>query len=387
MKKHLLFIAFASLFTTLASATDLYVREGGAGGAYSTISAAITASANGDRIIIQPKAGTTAYIENLTINKSLTFVSETNFGRYIVEGNVTISPLAGRVVIMHNMNLVGGVSVPSATTAGRTTVSIYNSLAGSMDASQVNTTLNLSGCTVSDGVSSSHGRYTSNNLGGLSVYHTALDTSLAADDVEIFGNIIGNGIYVNQKNYAFKILNNFITQGLVNVYGVKNGSNNEITNNVIMGSDQSPVIVILPAGNTGAVSIMNNVLNSLFGSPQVSNANSNATVNASYNMSGMAFTTSTNVTSANNTGSASMTTNTITYTVTGANVNAGSTATAYTDLDLSRNDIGNFGGSNSWANYWPTGVGNKAQVNYLVTPRIITTGTTTLNVTGSGFSK
>ena len=81
MKKQLFFIAIASLFTTLASATDLYVRNLGAGGAFSTVSAAIAQASDGDRIIIQPKTNGSAYVENLTINKSLTFVSETNYNK------------------------------------------------------------------------------------------------------------------------------------------------------------------------------------------------------------------------------------------------------------------------------------------------------------------
>ena len=72
MKKKLLFIAIAGLFNLMANAADLYVRATGAGGAYTTVSAAITAANNGDRIIIQPKIDGSAYIENLTINKSLT---------------------------------------------------------------------------------------------------------------------------------------------------------------------------------------------------------------------------------------------------------------------------------------------------------------------------
>ncbi len=39
MTKKLLIIAFAGLSSTMAFAADLYVRNGGAGGAYSTVSA------------------------------------------------------------------------------------------------------------------------------------------------------------------------------------------------------------------------------------------------------------------------------------------------------------------------------------------------------------
>ena len=83
MKKQLLFIAIAGLFSSMASAADLYVRDLGAGGSYATISAAITAASDGDRIIIRPKASNLPYIENLTIDKSLSFVSEINFSRYV----------------------------------------------------------------------------------------------------------------------------------------------------------------------------------------------------------------------------------------------------------------------------------------------------------------
>lgn len=61
MKKQLLFSTIAMLFSVVASAADLYVRDFGAGGAYSSISAAITAAVDGDRIIIQPKAGGIPY--------------------------------------------------------------------------------------------------------------------------------------------------------------------------------------------------------------------------------------------------------------------------------------------------------------------------------------
>ena len=86
MKKIVLFSAIASLFTTITSAADLYVRENGANGAYATVSAAITAATNGDRIIIKPKTANAAYVENITINKSLTFVSETNYQKYKLQG-------------------------------------------------------------------------------------------------------------------------------------------------------------------------------------------------------------------------------------------------------------------------------------------------------------
>lgn len=74
------------------------------------------------------------------------------------------------------------------------------------------------------------------------------------------------------------------------------------------------------------------------------------------------------------------------YTITGGNVNAGNPAVQYTDLDLTRNDAGHYGGSNSWANYFPADNGGKPQVNYFTAPRTILS-TSTLNVSGSAYSK
>lgn len=387
MKKQLLFIAIAGLFANLTSAADLYVRENGANGAYSTITAAITASVNGDRIIIKPKTGGAAYVENLTINKSLTFVSETNFTKYILQGSIAITPLAGRIVTIHNI-IAGNVTISSATTGGRTTLNMFNSNMAFIDTAEINTTTNLSGCTVENETIISHGRCTGNMLGAMFI-NSGTDTSLAADDIEIIANVLNFGISNGQKNYAFKFLNNYLPRGSFSIYEVKNGSTNEITNNVSItegaGNYGERIYVGLATGNTGNILVYNNVL-ATGNDYIIYNNNTNATISAYNNQSQDAFLVN-NVANQGSNTQASLTINSTTYTVTGANINAGSTATEYTDLDLTRNDIGNFGGSNSWSNYWPANVGNKPQINYLSTPRTINVGTSTLNVTGSGYSK
>ena len=111
-----------------------------------------------------------------------------------------------------------------------------------------------------------------------------------------------------------------------------------------------------------------------------------ATVTASYNVSTNAFVTEGAITQSNNFGAVNMNFDNTAYTVTGMNANAGNPALIYTDLDLTRNDAGHYGGSNSWENYWPADGGGMPQVNYLVTPRAIL-NSSTLNVKGSGYSK
>ncbi len=395
MKKQLLFIAIASLITTVASATDLYVRDLGAGGAYSTVSAAIAAASDGDRIIIKPKTtGTGAYVENLTINKSLTFVSETIYNRYFIKGTINITPQAGRVVTISGLSsgnfTIYNVTVSGPTIGGRTTLNLLNCDLNNVDNSSANTTTNMSGCTVGGYVFFSHGRLTGNNAQRITAYNTSVDTVLAADDIEIIGNFSAFVIMNQQSSYSFKFLNNF-TSGF-NIFASKPNSSNEIINNTIYepnGGDIAPIYLTGNGdpGSGGNVAIMNNAISFVVVQTNACiQTDGIATVTASYNVSTNAFLTEGTITQSNNTGAVNMNFDNAYYTVTGGNVNAGNPALIYTDLDLTRNDAGHYGGSNSWENYWPADGGGMPQVNYLVTPRAILS-TSTLNVSGSGYSK
>lgn len=396
MKKQLFFIAIASLFTSIASAADLYVRDLGAGGSYSTISAAITAANDGDRIIIRPKAGSLPFIENLTIDKSLSFVSEINFSKYILQGTITVTPAAGRVVTINNLQISGtnAISVSADTTGGRTTLNLLNSTTAAVNTGVANTTLNMSGCT-SGAIALTHGRITGNKITSVTINTTTIDTDPSTDDIEIIANafsVTGIAINLNQKNYNFRVLNNFAGTGIITISAVKNNSTNEIINNVISSTNTSnannSIQVSSPAGFTGLVSILNNVfyyIGPTYGTFYPVTA-SGVSCYVYYNVSNYSVTMPT-ITNSGNNNVASFSLNTSTYTVNGLAANTGSPEDDFADIDLSRNDRGNFGGSDTWANYWPTTVGNKPQVNYLKTPRRIYTGTTEMNATGSGYSK
>ncbi|AZA84396.1 hypothetical protein C1637_06020 [Chryseobacterium lactis] len=392
MTKKLLTIALTGLLSTTAFAADLYVRNAGAGGAYSTVSAAITAASDGDRIIIQPKINGTAYVENLIINKSLTFVSETNYNKYIIQGNVTISPAAGRVVTISSLSsgISGGYTLEAsgATTGGRTTINLYNCDLNNVFTYQVNTTTNISGCTVKESLIFSHGRCTANKANYINIYSQAEDTSLATSDVEVYGNVSKSGISNAQLNYNFKFYNNFCTGFIVSNF--KAGGSGEIINNTVYNpnpGDFGPFYISLNGPIPGNITIMNNAGSFVVGQTNacIKNESTNVNVTATYNLFTNSFVTQGTMTQSNNSGAVNMNFDNTAYTIAGMNVNAGNPAINYTDLDLTRNDAGHYGGSNSWANYWPSDNGGKPQVNYLVTPRTISSGT--LSITGSGFSK
>jgi hypothetical protein len=396
MKKQLLFMAIAGLFTSMASAADLYVRDLGAGGAYPTISAAITAAVDGDRIIIRPKAANLPYVESLTIDKSLSFVSETNFAKYLVQGTVFIVPTAGRVITINNMNLSSIFSVSAATTGGRTTVNVFNSTLGAnVDAAKANTSLNMSGCVVTTGIAMTHGRLTANRCESITASGTTIESSQSADGIEIIANLlVGGGISINEKNYSIRVLNNFCYNYGMAVQGIKTGTTNEIRNNVLNEGTYSALYFDLATGSQATFSVLNNILTTsttLTNYAEVHNNNTGgATVYAMNNASASAFTTiGTAVATGNIGGLSTLAFSSSTGTVSGSSaiINGGTADDDYADIDLTRNDIGNAGGSDSWSNYWPTTPGNKPQVNYLNTPRRIYTSTTEMNATGSGHSK
>lgn len=237
------------------------------------------------------------------------------------------------------------------------------------------------------GISFSHGRITANKAQGISVNSTTTDTVPATTDVEVYGNKSDFGLTHSQSNYNFKFYNNFCRG--VFVYAIKTGSSNEIINNTIYdpnGGDVAPFFINLNNGNTGNIAIMNNAASFVVGQTDVCiRNNNNATVTASYNVFTNAFVTEGAITQSNNSGAVNMNFNNTDYTISGMNVNAGNPDVSYTDLDLTRNDAGHYGGSNSFANYWPADSGGKPQVSYLLTPRTVTSGT--LNITGTGFSK
>ena len=394
MKKQLLIIAIVSLFTTLASAADLYVRDFGAGGAYATISAAITASSDGDRIIIRPKAGGIPYLENLTINKSLSFVCETNFVKYLIQGTISITPAVNRVINFSNLNLTSSITVISATTGGRATLNVFNStIGGDLNAGQLQTSLYASGNVITGAITLTHGRCTGNKCNNIILTGSSVvETIPATDDIEIIANSItyysGEAINIYLKSYNFKLLNNYLAGGYIYITNIKAGGSNEIRNNVVNSSSSYPIYINLASGNSGFISVLNNVLN-YTSSTKIYNLSgtSQASVYAFYNMASTSFGVQSVTSQSSNVGNASITTNDATYSVTGANVNAGYPEDDFADIDLTRNDIGNWGGSNSWSNYWPTSVGNKPQVNYLNTPRRIFVGTTTMNANAAGHSK
>lgn len=389
--KYLFYVLICIMSIGKIKSADLYVRDLGAGGAYATISAAISAANDGDRIIIKPKTGNVPYLENVTINKSLTFVSETNFSKYYVQGTIYIIPATGRVVNIHNMYAFQSSIATTLTTitGGRCTINIINCTVDTvidMDNTK-NVTANVYGSTFT-GLYFLHGKIIGNDGGSILLYNDA--SPYANSDVYISGNKVFQ-ITSDTASYPINIMNNDISTTSSNpliISNLKTGSTNTIQNNRISAGSYHTLSVIVSSTSTGNIIITNNILNSTSGSANKINVNTAApTVIANYNLSSTTFSTTGVDIQSNNISNASYNLDLTNLTSSGAIVNAGVPDEEYQDLDLTRNDIGPLGGSNSWANYWPSNAGNKPRVMFLNTPRRVYLGTTSIQAEATGISK
>src|SRR5690554_1947736 len=96
------------VFYIQSFAADRVVEEFGFPPAYSSIGAAVAAAEDGDRIIIKNRAGNIPWIENITINKSLQFLSHANDDFFIVQGDYTIEFIPGLEVDIVGMRNTSG---------------------------------------------------------------------------------------------------------------------------------------------------------------------------------------------------------------------------------------------------------------------------------------
>ncbi len=214
MKTKITILALVASFFT--NAADLIVQENGPSGTYPTISQAITAAANGDRIIIYPKIGDNPYIEDLTINKTLEFASAQDAVRYKIQGNITLVPLNNRRITILGAHLTSG-SILGTGSGWRTDVNIMNCLleGGNINLSNQFYSNIASNILNSGDITISHGRIIGNDLisDTESLIAVSSSTSINNDTVEIIANkctrisCISNNVFLNVYNNFIKKIN------------------------------------------------------------------------------------------------------------------------------------------------------------------------------------
>lgn len=391
----------------LLLAADRIVQHNGPIGTYGSISAAITAAADGDNIVINNRQDALPWTENLTIDKSLTFVSAVDNIQWLLNGTVTIVTAESRVITIVGMKNTGSILKSGAVPVNRTKLNItYSEIPGSITlVSGVDLFL---GSSKAGNLTFSYGKIIGNELISL-ICNT--DASASNDVNLIIGNRIGtgtmatNGVEINTTSHEVNLSNNLIRGNFYGVYinSLKSGASvSSITNCVIITySISSGATALLTAQTAGNLNVDNsmlcgNITTGSNGSCGVKTMNNGGTLtNYTYNMfynapggSGCSILSSVQGNINSITAEADNIDLTTGLSIAGTGyVNAGSPMNSFLDLDLTRNDIGIYGGSYSVNNFMPF-VNNteSSRVIYVNTPRVVNQGTT-MSVQAIGYDK
>lgn len=380
---------FALLFSGLwlgTFAADLIVEEFGTAPAYPSITAALAAAEDGDRIIIKNRTGDIPWIENITVNKSLEFLNYADNGFFVVQGDWTITPADGRKVVIKGMRNTSG-SILSGT--GGT---IGSSMLKVLDGQFVNGSIVLNtdafrADIVGNELLAGRIRIHLGNVVGNKITFagsaealrvTPTTTTFQGDTCAVIANMVDNqnntstweGIYVKGEAQVYHIRNNWVRHGWMGIEvqgGNTQGIANLIHNNSIQSrSGGTSTRYGISIANTTANSIweiMNNAVGTLyFGSNRGINKDSgnNGQINVYYNhvASGMNPSISEFTYVANNTTDQPLTFNADgTFEDAPGAVDGGNPAAPFQDLDLTTGDAGAYGGSYTLDNFFPLHTG------------------------------
>lgn len=376
-------------------AADLVVIDGGPTGTYGSISAAITAANNGDRIIVTNKASMAPWVEDLTINKSLTFVSATDNVRFLLQGDITIQAANGRAVTIIGLESIGGTVVgTNNTNATRTVVNIlgssfnFNGVAINFDFPNYDLTVANCDLGTTGDIYFEYGKILGNQAAN--VFKTPSNIT-APEKILIIGNQC-EYINISASGEEFEIKNNLVEE--IETNSLTPG-NHAITNNTINMDGRIRGIEIggLQAGSTLIIS--NNVITQYISVNNdrpisLSLVNNGGSLITEYNyirngsgilgVSGFTLSATDVFNSAVN-----IDVNTQRNTSSSPAVNGANPSIQYYDLDLTRGDAGAFGGSFTLDNYFPLTTGS-SRVYHVILDRGIFQGYN-LDVKALGFDR
>lgn len=416
------------LFTASVSAADLCVNEAGSGGCYSTISAAITAASDGDRILIQPKTGGIPYVENLSINKSIQLLSNQEGVMWDLTGNITITPAVGRTIsILHMKNTTGNITSTGHSPAGaRCKVNIMNCelMNGYIDFSFNYFDVNIVSNVLSEGyIALRYGNVIGNEISATSygnmlyvgapnnyvLIYYGTDAVATNDTLYIVGNFVKiestantyySNILLNSTSQFFYVSNNYMTKQntYYECYAIRfyNHKNSTLGTNIVHNNTAYNLssygyfynVVGINSNTAGAFDIANN-LSYCPNLPSGYNryiSSATPTVSFYYNfaspngvLSGIVDNGTNNL---NSNSSINITSGQLN---TGSDaINGGAPGISFYDLDLSVNDVGAYGGSYSLSNFHP--ITGAARVYFVKAPKtVLQSGT--LNIKADSFDR
>lgn len=382
MKNTFLLALLLSCFSTRAA--DLLVAVGGGGAVHPTISSALIAAVDGDRILVVPGI----YNENLVITKSLEIVSNSPSLRYRVNGNLSYSPASpnARTTTVISMVLSGNVTDNGASAPAGSTLRMIDCTVNSIFSIASNIRYVLFSDSVMSGTTLSKADVVDCYLRSGASTSPALTLS-ATTSATAFNLVVANEI-VSQTGATIPLVQ---ATALLPI---------RMENNILRLESNDALTIIntnlLPAATPG--SFQNNSVIRTGTSAwklvdcQEEDLNYQLDIRNNFSSAVNAPTITTNGAPLPQGYNVHVGNLTQVVIATGAPVpgspaiNAGDPDTAYTDLDLSRNDAGCYGGSFSRDNFddpLPT----TAVVLLVNVPRRTTSGAPALNITIDGFDR
>lgn len=408
-----LFVIGLVFWASAVMAVDRIVEEFGVAPAYSSISAAVAAAEDGDRIIIKNRAGDIPWIEDITVNKSLEFHSYADNGFFVVQGAYVLQKAANRVIKIVGMQNTSGSITRTGSNIANSSMEVYimdsHFINGHISMSDHGIIAHIVGNTFDSGyVHIAHGNVIGNDIDAAGTNNIAVNlnssVSFMEDTALVVGNIINTqastsyyGIQTLSTAQAVHIRNNFITaNSTIGIYarqGNISAVQNIVWNNTVKCVGTSSRGINIFDTNTGSIwEIMNNVIVRQSGSNvyAIYNGGSNdGQVNVYWNHIGSGFTVNVSngfTFSGNNTTGEVLTINEDgTFDEAPSAIDGGNPAPVFYDLDLSPGDPGAYGGSFTLNNFHPlhTGAARVYHVNFPFNVRV----GSTLNVKAYSYDR
>tara|TARA_Y100000589_G_scaffold233329_1_gene220810 strand:+ start:119 stop:1282 length:1164 start_codon:yes stop_codon:yes gene_type:complete len=354
-------------FCVRLGATDLLVNNTGAPNTYATLAAAINAANDGDRILLEPNI---PIFESVSIDKSLEIVSTAVDTAFNINGTVTIIANANKEIKLVGAH-VNALSFSSGTADSSSLCKFYfidSKLIGAagIDSQNMYVETNVLFCDQLDRrVEFDYGKIIASDIKG---FISNVNGKIIANNIDSLLSIL-NGSYLlaNNSFYHSNSYQSSNSQHQLIINGSINSTNtNYIINNrfysysTVYGasSGYNANIYINSSANNSEISILNNsfwLRNDYYGYKNIfksSHPSINVLYNNFYNAQGSSYL---GVSGSNNFMNYSLYfNNSSSY----ANAtDEGHPGIRYFDIDMSRNDIGIYGGPYSWNNYWGSSTG------------------------------